>query len=377
MAILLVIPPFSNTNDAKNRVDSILRWLKVIDDVDILTANFPFKIDGINVINVEQGYKLYEFSKGSLLKHVFKHALLQIKFSIGLLRMIKDYDIVIFWFGGIFVLPLIASRLSSRKTILIVTGSWHETFGANSSNRLVYRILKGIEKVCYRIPTDIIILTPSMIDKVKVSKHKIICIPDRPIDTNIFKPSIPFKDRSYAIGYVGRLEEGKGIMELLEAMKMIDDIRLIIVGDGPLLDKVKKYIHENRLDNIILTGWVDKEKVADYLNNIRLLILPSSSEGLPSIILESMACATPVMAMNVGGIRDVIRDGFNGILLNSNSPKYLAYKITEALHSDTLYRLSLNAYRFVIENYTYESLLPRYKKIFRERLNIAKPVKDN
>ena len=90
------------------------------------------------------------------------------------------------------------------------------------------------------------------------------------------------------------------------------------------------------------------QELPDYLTRLKLLVLPSYTEGLPNNVLEAMACGTPVLATSVGAIPDVVpRDKETGFLVRDNSPPCLAKNIVEALTDPELKRIALNARNFV------------------------------
>jgi len=185
-----------------------------------------------------------------------------------------------------------------------------------------------------------------------------------------------FVERKLVVGYVGAFTLAKGICSLAKAMRMlleeVPELEVIFVGDyqrsePPVLGhKILHFFDEYR-DRVTFTGQVHHSKVADYLNEMTLMIYPSYSEGLPHAIIEAMACGTPVLATPVGAIPDIIKDGETGFLLKSNDPKYIAERIVELLNQpELLEKVSINAYNYVRENFSYEKTLERWKKIINE-----------
>lgn len=137
---------------------------------------------------------------------------------------------------------------------------------------------------------------------------------------------VPFKKRDNIIGYVGRLSDEKGISEFIHSLPRLcekyDDFQICIVGDGALSDFVNDFILSDHLESkVIRMNWVDHCCLSELLNQLNLLVLPSYTEGLPNILLESMACGTPVLGSLVGGIPDVINNGVNGFILAENTPE--------------------------------------------------------
>ncbi|WAM33646.1 glycosyltransferase family 4 protein [Caldicellulosiruptor morganii] len=118
--------------------------------------------------------------------------------------------------------------------------------------------------------------------------------------------------------FVGRLSYEKGIMLLLEAMKQIErKITLLVVGDGPLRQDVINFIEKNRLNNIKYLGAQKRDKVLELISKAKLLIFPSIwFEGFPMTILEAFSVGTPVLANNLGGVSEIVKEGVNGYLFD-------------------------------------------------------------
>ena len=112
--------------------------------------------------------------------------------------------------------------------------------------------------------------------------------------------------------------------------------------------------------------WIPHDELPEYLNELKLLVLPSYTEGLPNIMLEAMACGTPVLATPVGAIPDVINDGENGFILESNNPEYIAENAIRALNYPNLDKIVKNARELVEKEITYEGAVERYRKILKE-----------
>lgn len=120
--------------------------------------------------------------------------------------------------------------------------------------------------------------------------------------------------------YVGRINEVKGIRHLLDAMKRFQDfgnldIELKIIGFGPQEKRFKEYAKRLNLKNTEFLGSIFGEKKLDYLSAADVLVLPSSKEGAPVIIMEAMARNLPVVASNAGGVRLMIKNGESGIII--------------------------------------------------------------
>ena len=162
------------------------------------------------------------------------------------------------------------------------------------------------------------------------------------IDTEMFKPNIAAriekrnrlgieKDR-YAILFAGRLEKPKGPGRLLECIPFLKsqslDFHIFLAGDGTYRSHLEDYVMRNHFETLVtFLGYVSHAELPYYYNMADVLVLPSEIEGIPMVILEALACGTPVVASNVGGIPDIIEDHTNGIVLDDLAPKNLSSAI--------------------------------------------------
>ena len=102
----------------------------------------------------------------------------------------------------------------------------------------------------------------------------------------------------------------------------------MIGGSGPLFDEVKTYLKDAGISEFVdLLGWIHHDELPKYLCSLRLLIIPSFTEGLPNIMLEAMASGTPVLATPVGAIPDIIIDKKTGFIMENNSPPCIAKNV--------------------------------------------------
>ena len=125
----------------------------------------------------------------------------------------------------------------------------------------------------------------------------------------------------YRLLYVGRFVQEKNIPLLFDLMKQLsDEFTLTLVGYGEYLDYLKKYAYETcglspeRVQFIIKP---DKQTLCDLYANAHLFLFPSQSDTQGLVLAESMACSTPVIALDGVGQRDLINDGQNGFLVHS------------------------------------------------------------
>ena len=151
--------------------------------------------------------------------------------------------------------------------------------------------------------------------------------------------------------FVGRLSEEKGIRVLLNAFKR-SDLKLVIIGDGPMQAEVESVVKERT--NIQHLGFQPKTVIMDNLKRAKSLIVPSTwYEGFPITILEALATGTPVIGSRLGGIAEIVKDKFNGLLFEPGDEDSLIRSLDELKNHD-LKALSANARKCYLECYTPE-----------------------
>ena len=158
------------------------------------------------------------------------------------------------------------------------------------------------------------------------------------------------QDKDFII-YVSRLEKLKGINFLLNVWNDYDT-KLKIFGEGPLLSKLKKKYNLNK--NINFCGQQPAKIINNELNKSKFLIFPTEYyENMPMTILQAFRSGTLVVASNIGSIKNIINDGYNGILFNPNDKQSLQDKIKWIFaNNEKCNEITLNAFNDFHKNYT-------------------------
>lgn len=259
------------------------------------------------------------------------------------------------------ILPAILARVMRFKLLAYIGGSEFLSLQAGSSDDKLLSWPLHLEALLTMMisarlltVTSLEWLPRSLRSKATVAQTRIV---NRHFIDKYHKARHQEHDKAL-IGFVGRLYPEKGVEELLQAFFLIaaetPDLRLQIVGGGPLLDKLRTSLSSHKArDRVQITGWVTN--VEDYLSKMTLLVQPSRTEGLPSVVLEAMAAEVPVMISNVGWVRSHIRDGVDGFLLDSLKPREIAARVSSVLRSPTLLdEVAATAFR-VLERSSLES----------------------
>ena len=240
------------------------------------------------------------------------------------------------------------------------------------------RSLSFLENIVLFLADQIAVESESVIKFSDLEKfrNKISIYGAKYIDLDLFVKRKELRDRKNLVGYIGSLVELKGVMELAKAIPLVlkerGDVKFLIVGDGPLSPKLREILKmEEASGKVEFVGWIPHTEVPKYLNEMRLLVLPSYTEGLPGVVQEAMACGTPVLATPVGAIPDLIKDGETGFIMEDNSYKCIAKNIIRALEHPRLNEIALNARRLIEREYTYEVMVEKC------RVALEKLVEDN
>jgi len=141
--------------------------------------------------------------------------------------------------------------------------------------------------------------------------------------------------------FVGYLHRVKGVQYLIEAFNKIKDefpdFKVVIVGEGPERENLKSKVKSLKLENKIeFKGKLSLKETKNLMKKCYCLVLPSLSEGLGRVLMEAMALEKPVIASNVGGIPELIKDDENGFLFEKGDSKELARKFKILLEDRNL-----------------------------------------
>lgn len=176
-------------------------------------------------------------------------------------------------------------------------------------------------------------------------RNPVVHIPNF-IDVDRFQPCYTPEDHFV---YCGRLTEVKGITTLIEAMRAVKRSHLYIAGHGELEAQLKSYAQSQGVANITFLGHLDTEQLIALVQRARFMVTPSEwYENYPMTVLEALACGTPVIGANIGGIPELVKDGVTGALFEPGNAAALAEKINDFLdHPAATIELGKNGRRQV------------------------------
>jgi glycosyltransferase involved in cell wall biosynthesis len=158
-------------------------------------------------------------------------------------------------------------------------------------------------------------------------------------------PELPARDelkRSFGlngatIAFAGRLTAQKSLARALEAVAETEDVRFVIAGDGPDREPLERRAHELGLaERVRFIGPQPRTRVVELFRAADATILSSSWENFPHTVVEALAVGTPVLAMDAGGVAEVVRDGVNGLLVPAGDTTALAGAVRRYFADDAL-----------------------------------------
>lgn len=367
--VLVVTHPLAPASEV--HVESLLDILSAITGVALVTMNLATSS------SIRTEYEVIEISREGVGESIIVAMIRFVRNQMLMCRVVWSRDEEIVWFFGAvsYLLPILVARLRGKSVVLQPRGNVPITLKLQWQQRIPKSLAKGLagsvwllEHLGYSFSDAIVTYTPSMATELGLYRyeHKLHPHGARYLDLDHFAPTIPFEQRDRVVGYLGRLDEEKNIRTLAAAIKKLpDDITFRFIGDGNLRGWLEdRLAPEIDAGTVEIVGWVPHEDVPDRLNELRLLVLPSQpTEGLPTVLFESMACGTPMYAAPVSGVQDLINEGETGFYLDNLDPAALAAEIERILSEENLAIVSEKARISITAEFSFDSAVARYREI--------------
>ncbi|MBM3157972.1 MAG: glycosyltransferase family 4 protein [Chloroflexi bacterium] len=293
------------------------------------------------------------------------------------LKLIRDSRFDIVHTHGHFHLSssmvAFSSLLTRRNFVLTSHGAVLGYHGWKKAIEIIFNKTLGI--CTLRATRRVIALTATQTEKLKdlgAGPGKTVVIPiwiemsriNSYVDAQSFRSTHNLGDKKIVL-FVGRLLPIKGLEHLIEAVRfMKTSPTIVIIGDeAPGYPGTKQALEKQvstlgLREQIMFLGSFPREKLADAYRGADIFVLPSLAEGLPLVLLEAMSLGKCVIATKVPGNIDVIKDGWNGILVEPKNPLALAEKI-DLLLTDGASRekLGVQARKDIEQNYSSDKII--------------------
>ena len=281
----------------------------------------------------------------------------------------------------------VAALLAGPARPPIIVHTFHGHVLRGYFNRPVTYAFKTLERLLARMTTKLIAVSPEVRDDLvqlgvaPASKFAVIRLGielDQRVGSSNgaraetrrllgLGPGDPF-----VVGWVGRMTAVKRTDLVVRAFReLVDrgvDARLLLIGDGPDRDGLERLAHDlGVIKRCLFLGY--QSDVARFYDAMDVLFLPSVNEGTPVSVIEALAAERPAVATRVGGTPDVIRDGVDGLLVDSADPGALADRLAELAHDAPRRAAMGEAGRArVLERYAVERLVEDVDELYRELL---------
>ncbi|MFC1521614.1 glycosyltransferase [Elusimicrobiota bacterium] len=290
---------------------------------------------------------------------------------LSLIKLIRrfDPDVVLSTIGQVNLLLLGIRFLTGGKYRLLIRETNTPSVNLNTTyNPWMFRTLyRWLYPKADRIICSCEVMREDLEKHFAVPGVKIIVIPN-PVDRDYVLAQASNREHGFEPGRInlvaaGRLVKQKGFDILIKAFSMVKDrypdANLTILGEGPEKESLKQLACAGKVDTSLRFAGFKRNPYA-YLSEADVFVLSSRWEGLPNAALEALACDTPVVAFaGAGGISEVIKDGFNGMIAAHEDAGDLAGKICSMLNRKNNHSVNLLPEKFRVENVVkqYENIL--------------------
>lgn len=286
-----------------------------------------------------------------------------------LLKFLPKYDVV----HAHWLIPQGIVQSLFKKTY-IVTGHGGDVASLNKG------IIKSLKSRCLKKANHVTVVSEHLKNKVQELVPELepsvisMGVNTKKFGKRYYVPNYYGQGDEKVVLFVGRLAEKKGVTYLIEAMKKIDAL-LIIVGDGPLREELKKQAKvindSDEKEKIQFLGSKTHEELKEIYASADVFVVPSvtakdgDQEGLPTTILEAMASGLAVVASNTGGIKEVVHHMQNGILVNEKNSKEITNAVKTLLEEENLYKkLIENGHTTATDN-DYSNIAQKYCSLLK------------
>lgn len=242
-------------------------------------------------------------------------------------------------------------------------GRYLKSFFSIELNRFLYKKVDKVISVSQVSKKDIIDHFPFLLERTEV-------IPVG-LEMNKIVHNIPLHPKAKKhVVHVGGFSYEKnhlGLLNIFELVLQVEpSVHLHLIGDGPLKNLVLEEVQKRKLTQAItFYGFIPEP--LPYIKSADILVLPSIIEGLPGVILEAMYCKTPVVAYDVGGIREIVNYG-TGSLIEKADEKAFADEVVKILRKPDEWIVA-NAYQNAITNFVNEGIALNFVNSYEEIIN--------
>lgn len=285
--------------------------------------------------------------------------------------------------------PLFIKKCSYKKINVTIHTTYYGEFIHNVGHmhlRIYKKFASIIEKHClhnlpHSVPFNVV--SPKVakeLESIGIERQRISYIPNG-VNTSLFKPSenktslkqkFGFPENSRIILSLGRLTEQKDPTTMVKIFKEVSDcinnVILVIAGQGELLEKTKEFVQKNNLSNVIFLGYVEEANKPDLYACSDFYILTSKYEGQPLTLLEAMSSGLACIVSDIPNL-DIVADANCGIIINCSDTQIAAKNVVKYIKENRLSHNS-NSRKYAENNLDWNIISDKYLKEFRGYSNL-------
>ena len=286
-------------------------------------------------------------------------------------KIIKDRQPdVIFLHSSSYIFPVKKTTLLNKKKIKIIV---RETQANHLKTKLNWLGL------CVSLITanNVVFLSTEYRDVIKkrlalfFSDKRTAVIPNG-VDLDVYKPAIAMQHNTINIGMQSRLSETKDHKTLIDAFAQLlkiyaeKPLKLFIAGDGVCRPQLQKQAQDLNIGHAVeFTGLLEETALPAFINSMDIYVHATLGETMSTAIMQVMACRKAIVASDVLGVDNMIRNDENGLLVPAKNAEALCAAMLKLINNAALANtLAGNAYNFAKNNYSNKTMLERYNKIF-------------
>jgi len=287
-------------------------------------------------------------------------------------KIVKHGDIIVVIYPQMFFPAVwLIKKLKKNKVITVSVGiTWdspHHTF----KEKLLYSMVKFFEKIALKGSDKIVAIDNKYVSEAKkfdrksLNKVKVIY---NFVQTDFYVPKK--KGKQKIILCPRNLRYARGVDLAITGMKIVNasykDAKLIILGDGPIKNELEMLIKKLNV-NAEIRPAVGKKELRDYYRKASIVVVPSRySEGSSFAGVEAMSCGTPLVVTNIGGLPDIVKNGYNGFMVNPDGREVGQVMLKILKDKKLASRMGRNGRKMALEKFSYKRFCQEWKKVLNE-----------
>jgi len=298
-------------------------------------------------------------------------------------RILKENDIIHVWvpfYPNSFMLCLLKLLFFKKKQLILTMDTFPSySFKVSSKLDIIFKIFfKTLGKITFLAANYVVIYGNSFIkyaENIGIARRKIrvtptgISLNPRELERNI-RDDINIKQNEEIVLFVGLHNKRKGVDLIIKTAYLLKDenIKFVLVGDGPIRDKLIKITSKLGLkDKIIFVG--NRLDIHNFYNQANIFFLPSRGEGLAGVLMEAMIYKVPIVSSNIAGTRDLITHLENGFLCEVEDYRCYAESIIKLLRDGNMKKKFVeNGVKVIKSKYLWEKNIKNFESIYKRFL---------